>query len=951
MQTIERPSQAETPRQRPSWGPVALAVLGVAALPLLLFAILNRWGVLILILVAMTAGLAMWVWLRGFILIEIVAFLIHFDGVGVGPIRMGRIVAGIVACIIVYKLVVDRWRPPAIPLWNWLPIWTLTVWVVITGMWSHKIGAWIQTMLMFGLALAFFCVTAMLVDSHKAIQQFLRAYWVGGLFGSGAGILALVLGTRSVGFGADPNYFGLLEASMIPLTVYYRRHAADPRMKALYTFALVFVLAGAAGAGSRSGLIGGSIAIVATMVTRPGLTRGKRTKVAAIAMLLAPLAFLIGFVANPNNLSRGLVADRGAGRLDLWTVTIDLIKERPLIGHGFGQIQWIIPDQLLVTPGSQMLNESRDAVSSHNTWMDSWGDLGLIGLTNFIAVFGVAVFCLARPRWPYTKELSTTILVMFLPVFSSSLFLPLLNNKLAWGVVGLAAAMQVPSAGARWSGLAGARSAEQEYKELTRARTARSRGTEIVRVAGAGLQSVGTTPVAEPTADPYQVEQMPQVEFAKWDLRVTAGVVKGAFAAAAIVGILVFGIASKFPATYTATAGVIAPRLDTSVSPEALALDRIHMQGVLTLPVSEAYAAELKTLSGIDMDIRDVQKRMAVVRPKMSALIEFTFSDTNQANTKAVQPFLITALNNVYTSARELAGPRLQNEARPTRPGEQQYYSGPAFLPMDEEIQMDVAKPSVVWISLMAAMATGLIVIGSALMGCRRPRITATDDFLEHTGLRVATRVGGGGNRKTRTTKAQLQQLVLAATTGSDVDRGQRIVLAPTARDSISRRTAMGLAAALVEQGRRVVLVDAQVDRPLLSLRLGGWNSSGISDADEQPSLDLREVDPKRLPIEARALLGGRTGEFRFVSGGPFKFGATPGIDVESLDLLDATVTVLVLAPPSGRAVAVSPLYEWADTVLVAMRSGRTTTFDAENTAATVRMFGGSSSAIVLANA
>ena len=35
----------------------------------------------------------------------------------------------------------------------------------------------------------------------------------------------LILGVRAYGFNADANLFGVLAASMIPLTIYYRRHA------------------------------------------------------------------------------------------------------------------------------------------------------------------------------------------------------------------------------------------------------------------------------------------------------------------------------------------------------------------------------------------------------------------------------------------------------------------------------------------------------------------------------------------------------------------------------------------------------------------------------------------------------------------------------------------------------------------------------------------------------
>ena len=281
------------------------------------FLVLSKWGVLFAVVLAGMFGLGLWVWRRGFIFIEMVAFLIHFDGLGFSLVRMGRVMAAAIFGVICWKLVVERWRPPAIPVRHWLPPLMLTTFAVMTGAWSESVAGWLFAMGMFGLALAYFGASALLVDSHVKIQQYLRAYWVGGLWGSGAGVLALFLGTRSVGFGGDPNFFGLLQASMIPLTVYYRRNETDPVKRRWYTLALLFVLAGAAGAGSRSGLIGGAVAIVGTMVTRPRISAGRRFRVGIGAVVLAGLAFVIGFVANPNNLQRGF-ADRGAGRLDFW---------------------------------------------------------------------------------------------------------------------------------------------------------------------------------------------------------------------------------------------------------------------------------------------------------------------------------------------------------------------------------------------------------------------------------------------------------------------------------------------------------------------------------------------------------------------------------------------------------------------------------------------------------
>ena len=434
---------------------MAWVLAAVLALPLLLLAVFSKWGVLIAVTVAITVGLGIWVWQRGFVFVEIVAFLIHFDGLGAGPIRMGRIMAGIAAVVIIVKLV-KGWKPPAIPVRHWAPVWALTVWAVISGLWSLESGPWIYTFGVYGLGLAFFFITGLLIDSHRMIQQFLRAYWVGGLFGSAAGILALGLGTRSVGFGSDPNFFGLLQASMIPLTVYYRRHAVTKEATWAYTIALVVVLAGAAGAGSRSGLIGGAIAIVGTMVTRPGLRPGRRVGGRLRARWSSPGSRSSSASwSNPANLQRGF-ADRGAGRVDLWIAAVALIKENPILGYGFGQLKTLVPPNLLLTPGSQRLNELRPDVSAHNTWLDIIGDLGFVGLIIFVSIFVIALVGFVRPRWLQTRELSMTLFVMMLPVLSGSFFLPLLNNKLGWALIGLSASLQVPSVKARWSGLTGA---------------------------------------------------------------------------------------------------------------------------------------------------------------------------------------------------------------------------------------------------------------------------------------------------------------------------------------------------------------------------------------------------------------------------------------------------------------------------------------------------------------
>ena len=935
MQTLERP--AGTPENpgpgRPSRRGALLGGRGIGAavalslltLPVLLYLVSSKWGVLVATLVAMMAGIGLWVWRRGFAFIEIVAFLVHFDGLGFGPVRTGRIVAGLAGIYLLRKLFLERWRPPAIPTRHWVPIWLLTALALLSGAWSASISGWLFAMGLLGLALVFFGVTGLLVDSHEKVDAYLRAFWYGGLWGSGAGVLALFLGTRSQGFGGDPNFFGLLQASMIPLTVYYRRRATTVVEQRWYTLALAFVMAGAAGAGSRSGLIGGAIAIVATMVTRPGIGRAQRARVAVLAVVLAALAFGIGFVANPNNLSRGF-SDRGAGRLDFWNVTVDLIADRPVVGWGFGQLRAQILPNLLITPGVQILDDPRADVSSHNTWMDVQGDLGVIGLGLFVSIFVVTLWGFARPRWRHTKELSTTLFVMMLPVISSSNFLPLLNNKLAWSLFGLSAALQVPSWHTRWSGMA-----------------------------GPGGPTFGVTPTtgtASGTGDDGLTDrdrEWTSPDLARWDLRVSRRF-RASLLVGAVGGLLLSSVVlSGVPPRYIATGGIFVPKMDVPIGTRSVVISTKRLQELTTLAVSDAYAVELQQLSKVPLDVPEIRRRMSVVRPKFGAFLEISFTDTDRGNTVKVLPHMVTALDNVLASSRRVAGGATADEVRPVVPGEQRYYDGPLYLQAYSEPTLQVEQPRTVWIALVGMLTGMLVAAGFVLTQQRVPRVNNDDDLPAHIGLSVWTHVGRSGRRYAATRDQFVQvDTMVQEMTGPDATT-RRLVVATPRPDRGARALAMGIAAALAAEGEQVVLVDAQVDRPLMSIRLGAAFRPGLVEAAAGTVAIgdvVRPVPRLGLPTAVRRALG--RGRLQLVPAGRPRRGDGYHLDPRSLDGLDPAARVVVLAPTLLGGVPAVETLGWADGTVLALVEGRTTTRDAEEAAARVRTFGRGPLGVVL---
>jgi putative inorganic carbon (hco3(-)) transporter len=946
VQTLERPTEpppGRPPARSRTWlGLVALAL----AVPILVLMVVSRWGVALGLVLAAVLGVTLWVRQRGFLFIELVAFLIHYDGVGVGPIRTGRIVAAIAFLIIGYKLIAERWRPPAIPTRNWLPVLVMAIWATISGAWAD-VGGWLYAMGIITLAIAYFGVTGLLVDSHEKIMRFLRAYWWGGIVASSAGVIAMSVGARAVGFNSDPNYFGVLEASLIPLTVYYRRQETDRRRKFAYSLALIFVLTAAAGAGSRSGLIGGAIVIVATLVTRPGLNTGQRARVSVGAIVLGFLAFGIAFVANPWNSSRGF---DDAGRLDFWNVTIELIKERPIVGQGFGTLKTAIVDHLATTPGVQRLTETREEVSSHNTWLDITGDMGVIGLLLWISIVVVAILGFLTPRWKQTREISTTLTVMMIPVLVSSMFLPLLNNKVLWSLVGLSAALQVPSWGTRWRGFAGT---EQLGLPAGPRVEGDAPGVVPLRAGVAVAPPPGTRARnVAPAADDSMRRSWNSMQLARWDIKVSRRF-RFSLVAGAVIGMVVAGsIAGALPTHYSASGGgMIVPQMSRTLGGRAIAFKTADTQHFVTLITSNAYAAELKRLAGLDLGVEEVRDRVTVERRGFSPLMDVKFTDTDEAVARQALPYVNTAIDRVIAQARASSQAETEDEIRPVLPGESRVNNRRYDIKVTDTTFLGSTPPPTLWTAFIGAIAGFLIAAGFMLFQQRKPRVNNDDDLPSAIGLWIWTHVGRAG-RRYAATQDQYAQVVTSAEQLSPPDTvPRRIVIATPRPDRSARGLAMGVAGALAAQGRRAVLVDAQLDHRWLSLRLGGWFRQGlVQAADGQVPVDavVRRINRWRLPSSVRRFVRGSTDQLRFIPAGRIKKGRVPEVRPEVLDRFGPDVTVVVLAPSLNSEVPTGALLNWGDAVVLALVEGRTVTFDAEDASAQVRTFAAAPAGVVL---
>lgn len=206
---------------------------------------------------------------------------------------------------------------------------------------------------------------------------------------------------RASGTYFCPNHFAHLLELVIPvsLALMFMRASKWPlRILAGYSFLLFLPVMFLTQ--SRSGWIGTAVGLFVTSCMI-GLRKGK--KIFLAILLVVPLLFSVAAVGFWYGSETVRTRVRGAKigsqdgavqiRLEIWTDTIPMIREKPWFGHGPAAYQWVYPRFRRNT--AQLLFNY-----AHNEYLHSLADYGAVGLGLFALVFAVVV---VRSLWLYFK--------------------------------------------------------------------------------------------------------------------------------------------------------------------------------------------------------------------------------------------------------------------------------------------------------------------------------------------------------------------------------------------------------------------------------------------------------------------------------------------------------------------------------------------------------------------
>jgi O-antigen ligase len=209
-------------------------------------------------------------------------------------------------------------------------------------------------------------------------------------------------------------------------------------------------------------LLGLSVVVLAVLATS---TRAAMVSLACIMVLglivdrktqgLVPLILLVGGGALfflPNAFSERAQSiltwsDRGAGRIDIWTVALQIIRSHPIQGVGLDNFGKAFDKYLSETAG--VLYFPGRGMGSHNIWLNVLSELGVIGFVLFAVFVGmtvksglVAMMNLRQAGDSDVANLATAVWLGLIGVLVMGLAVDLQYWKLFWLLMALPEALR-----------------------------------------------------------------------------------------------------------------------------------------------------------------------------------------------------------------------------------------------------------------------------------------------------------------------------------------------------------------------------------------------------------------------------------------------------------------------------------------------------------------------------
>ncbi len=314
--------------------------------------------------------------------------------------------------------------------------WAYFAWALASYTWAISQIAAADALFTLAQLFAMTVVVADLVAEEPGAAR--RVLWVYVIAACATAVIAL--GAAGLGGGLGGERIGAFEsqdvaqfaALVVPAVLFFYVELLEGRHRLVASAGIMVAAAAIVFSGTRSAWI--AMAVAAAVITLPRIGRRGMVPIAMVGLgvlALFTVDELGGFVLD--RLGTAL-SSGGAGRIDIWSVGLNIFAAHPVAGVGYGNFPIAFtPEVIRATdvPGLDV-NVLFPGAGPHSFLIGTLAELGLVGIALLVPFLGVTLLGRATDQsWPVVQGILLALVVQ-------GFFLDLMNRKHFWLFIGLA---------------------------------------------------------------------------------------------------------------------------------------------------------------------------------------------------------------------------------------------------------------------------------------------------------------------------------------------------------------------------------------------------------------------------------------------------------------------------------------------------------------------------------
>jgi putative inorganic carbon (HCO3(-)) transporter len=411
---------------------------------------------------AILLGVLVAIMLRPSSLLIVLIASVFVELIKIGNLTITRIIAPVALFVVVAAAVRKGTQiRPAPPLF-WAGAYTL--WALASSLWTVSPAGTTYLLSSLAIALIFMLSFASLLATRADLDRVL--YALAGL-SLALGVLSTLafIGRPLFGFGllqegrvqggtGDPSFFAAAQLIALPLILVLASNTKKVLVRnALYLVALVNI-------GSVLSTVsrGGTIQLVVVLIlllalpARTIFSSPTQKRVAMAALVAGMAVFFVHYSADlaprlETIYSRS--SDKtGSGRLAIWPAAVDAFNERPFLGIGYGAFVRTSVDRIYATPGASIENFNVHPEEVHNVFLGTAAELGIPGLTIFLALLFSTGVLLRRTAnrarevgAHFISSIANALIIGLIGWCVGSMFIETETSRPIWILIGMSLAL------------------------------------------------------------------------------------------------------------------------------------------------------------------------------------------------------------------------------------------------------------------------------------------------------------------------------------------------------------------------------------------------------------------------------------------------------------------------------------------------------------------------------